>query len=425
MSFFKKLFGGGSFDDERAEADRLFAAERFEDARLCYQRALDRKKGAPSDAVERCEERIGECLDRMAEARIAEAEELAEDGQHDLAEVELRNAVELAASEEVARRARRALEALEKEDARRQAEGPSEMSDEDRWALLAGAWGGDQLDEYEEYGDAFRDALLAMHDGKAKEARAALEALAEEHEEACYLWLEIGRARLLDDDFAAAEEALRAFLDGLDEDEGGDARISAHAELAALRDREGDEDGAIAELRATMDAFPEDARTYYLMGRYLREKGYAEEAADVLEAAVPLLDEDRPDVRFLEELGVAKMEAGEDEDAATYLDRVIAFFVQIRRLDNRKLDLPPATAVARAKLYEKEGAPEKAADLYRGLATGSDHANHLTYHREAARLLLELGLEEEARRMLTRALALAEDDAEARAAIEAQLAELE
>lgn len=420
MSFLKKLFGGGSFEDARAEADRLFDEGHYQDARASYQRALDRKKGAPKGAVEHCEERIAACLDRMAEARIAEAEQLAKSGDVDLAEVELEHAIDLAASEDVAKRARRMRENLEKQDAREKAEVPAEMSDEDRWALLAGTWGGDQLDEYEEYGDAFREALLSLHDGRVKEARAALEALAEENEDACYLLLEVGRARLLDDDFAKAEEALREFLETLDEDEGGDARISAHAELSALRDREGDEKGAIAELQAMMDAFPEDPRTYYLMGRYLREKGYAEEAADVLEAAVPLLDEDRPDVRFLEELGLAKVEAGEDDEAAMYLDRVLQFYVQLRRLD-----FPPATAVARAKLYEKDGELEKAADLYRGLASGSDRENHLAYHREAGRLLIELELHDEAQRMLTRALALAEDDPEARAAIEAQLAELE
>ncbi|HEY8430419.1 MAG TPA: hypothetical protein VIL20_18695 [Sandaracinaceae bacterium] len=426
MSFFKKLFGGTSFEDERREADRLFEVQAYEDARLAYQRALDRKQDAPPDAVEHCKERVAACLDRMAEARIAQAEQHAKDGQLDLARGELETAMELAASAEVVRRARLALDALEQEDAKRKAEVPDEISDEDRWALLAGGWEGDQADEYDEYGDAFREALLALHDGKAKEARAALEALLAQHEEeAVYLWLEVGRARLLDEDFAAGEEALRTFLGKLDEDEGGNARMSAHAELAALRDREGDEDGAIAELRAMMDAFPDDPRSYYLMGRYLREKGYAEEAAEVLEAAVPLLDEDRPDVRFLEELGLAKMEAGESEQAAAYFDRVIQFFVSIRRPDGRGIDFPPATAVARAKLHEEAGELQKAADLYRALANGSDRANHMVYHREAGRLLIELELFDEARRMLTRALALAEGDAGARADIEAQLARLE
>ncbi len=421
MSFFKRLFGGGSFDDQMAEGDRYFVAAQLEDARIAYERALERKKGASPEAVARCEERVVECLDGMAERRIAEAERLRGEGHLDLAETELRNAMETASSPEIAKRARRMLELLEKEDAQQRAEIPDEISDDDRWALLAGSWGPDQMDEYDEYGEPFRDALLALHDDRVKDARAALEALLEENEEdACFLWLEVARARILDDDLAAAEPALRELLERVDAEDSGDAVLAAHAELAGLRDRQEDEEGAIAELSAAMQAIPDDPRPFFMMGRYLRSKGHAAEAADVLEAAVPLLGEDRPDPRFLEELGLAKLESGEDEDAAMYLDRVLTQYVQLRRLD-----FPPATAVARATLYERAGQLEKAADLYRGLANGSDRENHLAYHREAARLLLELELDEEARRMLTRALALAEDDAEARAAIEAQLAELE
>lgn len=422
MSFFKKLFGGGSFEDARADADRAYEDGAFEEARIAYQRALDRKKDAPEDALEHCRTRIAECLDRMAEARLEEAARFIELGQIELAEAELRNAAELAASEEIGRRARRELESLEKEDALRHAEVPEEMSDDDRWALLAGNWEEEQSDEYEELGDPLRDALLAMHDGRPEEARAALEEMLSD--DARYLWLEIGRARLLTEDYDAATEAFRTFLDALDDDDGGEARLSAHAELAGLLDRADDEEGAIGELSAAMEAFPDDPRPFLLLGRYLHSKGYLEQAADVLESGLSKIGDERPDWRYLEELGLAKAELGEDEEAAAYFDRVIQLFVQSRRPDAPSVELPPATAVARAKLHEKAGELEKAADLYRTLTRGSDRENHLEYHREAARVLLELELADEARRMLTRALALAEGDEAARAAIEAQLAEL-
>lgn len=420
MSFFKKIFGGGSFEDHRAEADRLFDAGAFEDARIAFERALEKSKGAPTPGVTHCQDRVAQCLDRMAEARIEQATALVRSGHLDLAEVELRNAMETAASEDVARRARRALETLERDDARKQADAEPEMSDDDRWALLAGSWENEQLDEYDEYDESFRAAVLMLHEGRGAEARSTLEGLLAATEEPRYLLLEVARARILTEDYGGGEEALRAFLRALDDDEGGDARLSAYAELAGLRDREDDEEGAIGELENAMEAFPDDPRPFFMMGRYLRTREHPEEAIDVLEAALPLLDEGRPDWRFFEELGLARVAAGQDEAAAEDLDRVIALFVQLR-----SLDFPPATAVARAKLHEKAGELEKAADLYRGLARGSDRENHLGYHREVARLLVELGLDGEARRMLTRALALAEGDAEALAEVEAKLAELE
>jgi tetratricopeptide (TPR) repeat protein len=423
MGFFKRIFGGASFDDERKEADALFEAKNFEEARIAYQRAIDRKKDASADAVEHCQERIGECLDRMAEQRIEEAERLTEEGHIDLAETELRNAAELAASDEIAKRARELLELLEQKDAKERASLPAELDDDDRWALIAGNWEGPQEDEYEEYGDELRGALLALHDNEAKKAREALEALLEEADEAVYLWLEVGRARILDKDDEAAEEALRMFLDRLDEDEGGPTRLSALAELAGIRERAGDEAGAIAELEKAMEAFPEEPLAYYWMGRHLHIKGHAEEAVEVLEAGAVLLDEDNPDVGFLELLGVACLAAEEDEKAIAYLDRVIARAIAIRRLDGEPV-LRPDTAMARAALHEKAGEHEKAAGLYRSLARGPDRANHFLYHREAGRLLVEADLPDEAHRMLTRAKALA-PDAAALADIERRLAELD
>lgn len=441
MGFLKKFFGGASFDDERKEADALFDGKDYEEARIVYERALDKKKGAPADAIEHCEERVGACLDRMAELRIEEAERLLEAGHDDLAETELKNAIETASSPEIAKRAERMLERFEAADAKQRASMPTELTDDDRWALLMSHWEPDQGDEYEEYEDDLRDALLLLDEGKADEALELLEEILEDAEDPVYLWLEIGRARLnaalakapVENDepkpppesLAPAEEALRKFLEHMEDDEGGNAQLGARADLAAIRDLCGDEEGAIAELEAAMDAFPDDTRPFYLMGRYLSRKGHAESAVEVLEAGVEMLDEDRPDWRYLEELGIACVEAEEEEKAAMYLDRVIGLFVAIRRLDAEP-ELPSRTGVARAKLHEEAGELEKAADLYRTLARGPDRARHLEFHLEAARVLKELELDDEAKRMLTRALALAENaPAEKRADIEAKLAELD
>ena len=257
------------------------------------------------------------------------------------------------------------------------------MNDEDRWALLAGNWSGDQLDEYDDYGEGFREALLALHvppvgdeeeeeeeeEGPEEDTpREVLEAILEEAEEPLYLFLEVGRARALDDDLEGAEDALREFLERADEDTNADALLGAYASLAALRDQADDEESAIAEFSAAMDAIPDDPRPFFLMGRYLLGKGHAGEAADVLEAAVPLLPEGQVDWRFLETLGLALFEADRPGEAAEYFDQVLGYFVALRRHDA----YPPATAVTRAKIYEDDGEPQKAADLYRSLANGHD-----------------------------------------------------
>ena len=41
MSFLKRLFGGGSFADERSDADRSFDEGRYAEARISYERAIE------------------------------------------------------------------------------------------------------------------------------------------------------------------------------------------------------------------------------------------------------------------------------------------------------------------------------------------------------------------------------------------------
>ena len=60
MGLFGKLFGG-SFDDGRKEADALFDAKKYGEAKLAYDRALDKRKGAREDDVVHCLARVRAC----------------------------------------------------------------------------------------------------------------------------------------------------------------------------------------------------------------------------------------------------------------------------------------------------------------------------------------------------------------------------
>ena len=137
----------------------------------------------------------------------------------------------------------------------------------------------------------------------------------------------------------------------------------------------------------------------------------------MLATSLELSKSNATDWRLLEELGLASEEAGKVGDALKFLEQVIEFFTQ-----RQFLDFPPATATTLAKLYESDGRLERAADMYRALSRGGDRDNHARYHFEAGRLLHAANLQEEARRMLTRADALAgEADVELREEIAALL----
>ena len=296
------------------------------------------------------------------------------------------------------------LDGLEAKEAQAQATAP-EMTDEDRIALLMGQWGEAQADEYESYGDALLDGLLAMQKEQFDDARAQLEALLANASEPRYLWLEVGRVRLLADDAPAGKEALQNFLGALQDDEGGETKLAANLALARLAADAGEFEEAMGYFESAVHALPEDYRPYLAMGAFLRDKGHGEEALEVLQTSLELGKKAGTDWRLLEEIGLASELAGKRDEAKSFLEQVIEFFTQ-----HQVSDFPISTATTLAKLHESDGKLDRAADMYRALSQGGDRENHALYHYEAGRLLRKLGLDEEAHRMLTRADALVTDE---------------
>lgn len=403
MSLLKKLF---SADPEALErkADGLYAAGDYGPAKLAYEKALS---ASPESARAALADKVQRCTNEIARERIDEAKAYLAQGSIELAEQELQGALEVAIDEAVRDEAQALLDGLEAKEAQEQATSV-EVTDEERVALLMGQWHEAQAEEYDGYGDALLDALLAMHNEQLDDARTQLEALVAEAPEPRYLWLEVGRARLLTEDLTGGKEALQKFLGSVGDDEGGETKLAANLALARLADEAGDFEEAMGYFEGAVHALPEDYRPYLAMGAFLRDKGHGAEALEVLQTSLELSKTAGTDWRLLEELGLASEQVGKTADARSFLEQVVEFFT------NRQVtDFPPTTATTLAKLYEADGRLDRAADMYRALSQGSDKERHALYHYEAGRLLQALGLADEARRMLTRAGALtSEEDVE-------------
>jgi tetratricopeptide (TPR) repeat protein len=244
-----------------------------------------------------------------------------------------------------------------------------------------------------------------MHKEQFDDARAQLEALLADASNPRYLWLEVGRARLLADDAPAGKEALQSFLGAVQDDEGAETKLAANLALARLADDAEEFEEAMGYFEGAVHALPEDYRPYLAMGAFLRDKGHADEALDVLQTSLELGKKAGTDWRLLEEIGLASELAGKPNEARSFLEQVVEFFT-----NHQITDFPPTTATTLAKLYEADGRLDRAADMYRALSQGSDKEQHALYHYEAGRLLHALGLTDEARRMLTRADALTSDE---------------
>jgi tetratricopeptide (TPR) repeat protein len=403
MSLLGGLFKKRSLSEQEAEAEALFAQQRFGDAKLAFDRLEARAEKEDKAAAERARTRAAESCDRIADQRIAEALNLRAGGHLDLAREELRHALETARSPEAQARARAAQKALEQRDAKVQAAAAHvALSDEERLTLISSSWEPLQAEELESYGDALFAALLQLEDGRGKEALGALLPLAERSPEASYLWLEVARAQLVAGELTASEESLRRFIARIGPEEGGTARLLAHRELCKLCHERGDREGAIRELEAAAEALEDDPRPLLDLGNYLRVIERPLEAIEVLELCAASFGDNTVEWPVTMELGLACAEAGEKQRAIKALEQVIELLVT-----RGHMDLPPAAAVALAKLHEDEGNLARAADLFGALAKGEDVANHALYHREASRLLEALGLSEEARRMRERAEGLA------------------
>jgi tetratricopeptide (TPR) repeat protein len=418
MSFLGKLIGRKTAAEEEQRAAELFARDEFGLAKLAYERALDRTSDALGAERERLKGQVDACCDALAKGRIAEAERLLLDGAIDLAEAELQNAAETAASADLVADVQRRLDAIERREAR---EGVvlAAQSQDDHFETIAGNWEEDQYDEYASHGDELQSALSALYGGEAERALPLLEAALAASEKACYLWFETGRARLLNGRTDAGREALERFIATLGAGEGGEARLVAHMELAALHHEQHRFDAAVAEYQAAIEALPDDPRPYLAMAVFFRREKLAEEAVDVLEAACNMLEQaDRP-WRLTAELALAKADLGQAGEARELLEEVIARFTT-----RQNLDLPAEYAIRLAGLHEQAGNKARALDLYHLLARGSDVPNHCAYYRKAGALMLELGHRADARRMLQRAAEVAPDDPAVRAEIAQELAQL-
>ena len=355
-------------------------------------------------------------MNGIARVRIEEGKTHLQRGDIELAVHEFEGAREVAAEATLREEAQSLIDGIEAEEAVEQAVS-HDMTDEERLALIVGQWEDAQANEYDQYGDAVIDALVLVHRGEFEEGCAALEGLLAEAESPRFLWLEVGRARMLTEDLNGAKGAFQQFIDAPTEDEGGENLLAAHLALARMAEEEEDFEGAMPHFEGAVHAMPEDYRPYLAMGGFMRAFGHAAEALEVLDTSLALCTaKTQADWRLLQELGLAHAQSNNPEKATEYLQQVVEFFTS-----HQVTDFPVLAATKLAELYEKADHPERAADLYRALSEGSDRDNHAQYHFEAGRLLQKVGLQEEAHRMLTRAKALAAVDDALTAQIDALL----
>lgn len=425
MSFFSRLTGG-TFSDNLAEGDRLRQAGNLGEARLAYERALRKGKGVPEAELAAVREAVAACRLALARARLAEADRLAEAGEVDEAREILDELRDVCEADEILAAVAERRTRYEAESARRLADDAEELSEEELLAVIAGTWTEAQADEYAELPEEFAQALVVAHDGDHARAAELLRAVLESPDlelEPRHAWLELGRELAAAGDDAGAVAVLERMLGPGDgpagEDLDGEVAVIALTQLAQCLARLERRVEAVAALQRSARTDPESHLPLLNLGIFLRSgpgeraPGDLERAVEVLERAVTLMGQLHPDFRVVRELGLTLLELGREDEAERTLYAVIEH--EASRGTHDQFD--PLAAVPLARLYEKRGKPEQAADVWRHLAVGHDVRNHFAYNREAGRLLLAGGGDRAlAGRYLDRAAELARTDEE-RAAV--------
>jgi len=414
MSIFGKLFGARSLEEERAEAEALFARGDFGSAKLAYERALAKAKDPTTQQA--LAQQVNACRDALARQHLEAAEQYLQSGERELAREELQQVQQISEDPQLLRQVEDRLDQLERVSVHEEVAAHFAPDEADRFELIAGGFESDQYAEYVAHGEQVQHALLLLHSGEDNGAQQALQLLeaAIQHADAPrYLWFELGRARLACGKTLEAEAALTQFLSTLHAEEGGDARLIAHHELASIARERGDFEGAVAHYESALIALPDDPRPYLALANFFRREKMPEEAIEVLEAAQEAFQQKRPDFRIWQELGLSLADAGRDAQAIEWLERMVSALSS-----QHMTDLPPDGTVRLAELHERAGNKSRALDLFALLAQGSDRANLCLYHEQAARLLLDLGLHDDAHRMLVRARELAPNDPEIRERLE-------
>lgn len=404
MSFFRRLLGRETIEELEAEADKAAADGQFGTAKLQLERALEKVDPEDDDNRTRLRERVESMRDRIAESRLATAERFLSDGNEDAALLEANGAAEVAASSDVAERARQTAMRIRMRAAMHRDEAPPVLTREQEIAAITASWTENQTEEYDAYGDDVIDASIALAEGHFVRARDLFERILDTAEEPRWLHRDVARARWAAGDLEGADAAFTRFLDaGLGEEDEPSVFV-AHLDRARLFEELSRPEDALAEIERALDHAGDSPRAFAHVAHYLRERDHVEEARDVLNAALTLPgSESDPAVHV--ELALCEASLGEYENALGRLDRLAQAVHQQGRGDTRDIDSE------RARLLERLGRGAHALEIHKRLAASGADAFAFEHALRAAKLAHTLGDREESDRQLARASVLAELDA--------------
>lgn len=313
---------------------------------------------------------------------------------------------------------RGAVDAFEQDDHAEREELAPQQSDlaiwggapdvEEEYAALLAGMDEAQADVYAGLGDKFRDGYVALMEGRIEEAALLVELLDEDPSNV-YLRYEVGRLRLAERNYEAAEELLAAACA-----QAPDVVIFRHARVEAVW---GLEDYETAE-RVVEEAFEIDdelLENYQYAAETCLRSGEYDNGCEILEAGLETHETS---------MSLHKLH-GQLEGARGNIGAAIDAFETVLRLrwvydyETKTLSFDHEAAFLAANLYvESQTNVSRAEELYRALLATGDKLNRWAYLVGLAKIATDRGDPDAARKYYVDAVSVVDDDSNERQAIE-------
>jgi|GEM_PF-3393631 len=255
------------------------------------------------------------------------------------------------------------------------------LTDSDKWSMYVTHLPFAKAHRYDELGDAFKAAWIALQEGGVDEAIAGLEAVLKAHPGNPDVMAELGRAYHGKGELAKAEKFLTKADHGRADVE---TKISRVQVLWAMQRFD------IAEmvLQAAHDLAPEDSGVLAAIAQHgLLSKDYAS-GIDAIEV---LIETHPEDVSVHRLGGRLYLESGDDDKALACFEAVNRLFWKVDP-QTKKLTIDQNSAAAAAGLYVKRGENlERAAELLDAVRSLTEGETHVAICLQLAQVYEKMG----------------------------------
>lgn len=273
------------------------------------------------------------------------------------------------------------------------------LNADDKWNLYVRSLPFSKAQRFDELGDTFKEAWIALQEGKFDDAVKGMKAAYEAHPDDALVMCEYGRAFFGKGEFAKADE----LLEKSDKAEAAiDTKLLRVEVLWAMKRYEDAEN----VLQAAHDMEPENIQVLARIAQHgLISKDY-ESGIAAVEALLEMIPQDISVQRLA---GRLYMESGDEEKALECYETVNRLYWQVNP-QTKKITFDQNSAAAAASIYFKRGEKlDRAVELLEAIRANSEGETHVAICEQLAAVYDKMGKKSKCNEVLSESLRFMDD----------------